>query len=35
VRSGVHRIKCWFSVSRQEQRRRFKGREAHPLKQWK
>jgi polyphosphate kinase 2 len=35
VRSGVHLIKFWFSVSRKEQRRRFKEREAHPLKQWK
>ena len=35
ARSGVHLIKFWFSVSRQEQRRRFKEREAHPLKQWK
>lgn len=35
VRSGVHLIKFWFSVSRQEQRRRFKEREVHPLKQWK
>jgi polyphosphate kinase 2 len=35
VHSGVHLIKFWFSVSRQEQRRRFKEREAHPLKQWK
>jgi polyphosphate kinase 2 len=35
VRSGVHVIKFWFSVSRQEQRRRFKEREGHPLKQWK
>ena len=35
VRSGVHLVKFWFSVSRQEQRRRFKEREAHPLKQWK
>ncbi|MDM7943002.1 MAG: polyphosphate kinase 2 [Hydrogenophaga sp.] len=35
VRSGVHLIKFWFSVSRQEQRRRFKERKAHPLKQWK
>lgn len=35
VRSGVHLIKFWFSVSRQEQRRRFREREAHPLKQWK
>ncbi len=35
VRSGVHLIKFWFSVSRQEQRRRFKERQVHPLKQWK
>ena len=35
VRSGVHLIKFWFSVSRDEQRRRFKERESHPLKQWK
>jgi polyphosphate kinase 2 len=35
VRSGVHLIKFWFSVSRAEQRRRFREREAHPLKQWK
>jgi len=35
VRSGVRLFKFWFSVSRAEQRRRFKEREAHPLKQWK
>ena len=35
VRSGVHIFKFWFSVSREEQRRRFKERRAHPLKQWK
>lgn len=35
VQSGVHLIKFWFSVSRKEQRRRFKERELHPLKQWK
>lgn len=35
VRSGIHLIKFWFSVSRNEQRRRFKERERHPLKQWK
>jgi polyphosphate kinase 2 len=35
VRSGIHLIKFWFSVSRDEQHRRFKEREAHPLKQWK
>ncbi|WP_250516759.1 polyphosphate kinase 2 [Caballeronia sp. INDeC2] len=32
---GTHVIKLWFSVSRAEQRRRFKEREVHPLKQWK
>jgi polyphosphate kinase 2 len=35
VRSGVHLFKFWFSVSQAEQRRRFKERRAHPLKQWK
>jgi polyphosphate kinase 2 len=35
VRSGIHLIKFWFSVSREEQRRRFKERKNHPLKQWK
>jgi len=35
VHSGIHLIKYWFSVSRDEQRRRFREREAHPLKQWK
>ncbi len=35
VRSGVHLFKFWFSVSRAEQRRRFKERKLHPLKQWK
>jgi polyphosphate kinase 2 len=35
VRSGAHLIKFWFSVSREEQRRRFDERERHPLKQWK
>ncbi|MBL8982457.1 MAG: polyphosphate kinase 2 [Gemmatimonadetes bacterium] len=35
VRSGIHLIKYWFSVSRKEQRRRFKERQAHPLKHWK
>ena len=35
VRSGVRVFKFWFSVSRAEQRRRFKERRAHPLKQWK
>lgn len=35
TRCGIHVIKFWFSVSREEQRRRFKEREMHPLKQWK
>jgi polyphosphate kinase 2 len=35
VRSGVYLFKFWFSVSRGEQRRRFKERKVHPLKQWK
>ena len=35
VRSGIHLIKFWFSVSRGEQRRRFRERQAHPLKHWK
>lgn len=35
IRSGIIVIKFWFSVSQEEQRRRFKEREAHPLKQWK
>jgi len=35
VRSGLHLIKFWFSVSSEEQSRRFKERENHPLKHWK
>ena len=35
ARNNIHLIKFWFSVSREEQRRRFKERELHPLKQWK
>ena len=35
VRTGITLIKFWFSVSREEQKRRFKDRETHPLKQWK
>lgn len=35
VRSGIHVIKFWFSVTKQEQKRRFKERSKHPLKQWK
>jgi polyphosphate kinase len=35
VHGGIHLIKFWFSVSQKEQRRRFRERRAHPLKQWK
>jgi polyphosphate kinase len=35
AQSGITIIKFWFSVSREEQHRRFKEREVHPLKQWK
>ncbi|MFV0606396.1 MAG: polyphosphate kinase 2 [Niabella sp.] len=35
VRSGIFLIKFWFSVSQDEQKRRFKARENSPLKQWK
>jgi polyphosphate kinase 2 len=35
VRSGIILFKFWFSVSQEEQRRRFKDRKTHPLKQWK
>ncbi len=35
VASGIHLVKFWFSVSQEEQRRRFLQRKVHPLKQWK
>jgi len=35
VRSGMRLYKYWFSVTREEQIRRFKARETDPLKQWK
>jgi polyphosphate kinase 2 len=35
VRSGVRLFKYWFSVTREEQARRFKARRKDPLKQWK
>ncbi len=35
VRSGIQLYKYWFSVTQDEQRRRFKSRETDPLKQWK
>ncbi|MEJ2178656.1 MAG: polyphosphate kinase 2, partial [Gammaproteobacteria bacterium] len=35
VRSGLLLYKYWFSVTRQEQRKRFESRGNDPLKQWK
>ena len=35
VRSGIRLFKYWFSVSREEQKRRFMARETDPLKRWK
>ena len=35
VESGVHLVKLWFSVSRDEQRTRFMIRVIDPLRQWK
>ncbi len=35
VNSGLIVFKYWFSVSREEQFRRFKSRQKDPLKQWK
>jgi polyphosphate kinase 2 len=35
VNSGVRLFKYWFSVTRDEQVRRFRSRETDPLKQWK
>ena len=35
VRSGIRFFKLWFSVSRNEQFRRFQSRKHDPLKQWK
>lgn len=32
---GIVIIKFWFSISKEEQLRRFKSRKANPLKQWK
>ncbi|MCV6547553.1 MAG: polyphosphate kinase 2 [Cohaesibacter sp.] len=34
-RSGVRLFKYWYSVTQEEQRRRFASRELDPLKQWK
>jgi polyphosphate kinase 2 len=35
VRSGIHLVKFWFSVSQKEQRLRFEQRMTDPLKHWK
>ena len=35
VRSGIRLFKYWFSVTRQEQKRRFEDREQDVLKRWK
>jgi polyphosphate kinase 2 len=35
VNSGIRLFKYWFSVSQEEQRRRFDARRTDPLKQWK
>lgn len=35
VRSGIRLFKFWFSVTHEEQDRRFKARTGDPLKQWK
>lgn len=35
VRSGILLYKYWFSVTQDEQHRRFRSREREPLKQWK
>ncbi|MBD3664665.1 polyphosphate kinase 2 [Sulfitobacter sp. TSTF-M16] len=35
VRSGIRLFKYWFSVTQEEQKRRFASRETDPLKRWK
>jgi polyphosphate kinase 2 len=35
VRSGILLFKYWFSVTQDEQRKRFQSRKSDPLKQWK
>ncbi len=35
VRSGIRLFKFWYSVTQEEQLRRFKSRKNDPLKQWK
>ena len=35
VRSGIHLVKYWFSVSDEEQEKRFQERMHNPIKRWK
>lgn len=35
VNSGIHLVKFWFSVGREEQLSRFANRETDPVRQWK
>jgi polyphosphate kinase 2 len=35
IRSGIHLIKYWFSVSDDEQEKRFRERMRNPIKRWK
>jgi polyphosphate kinase 2 len=35
VRSGIHLVKYWFSVSDEEQERRFQARVNDPMRRWK
>ncbi|WP_393056282.1 polyphosphate kinase 2 [Streptomyces sp. LN549] len=35
ARDGIHLVKFWFSVSRNEQRNRFMSRQTDPVRQWK
>jgi polyphosphate kinase 2 len=35
VRSGIHLVKLWFSVSQSEQRSRFMVRQLDPVRRWK
>ncbi|MEW2179938.1 polyphosphate kinase 2 [Streptomyces sp. NPDC005406] len=35
ARDGIHLVKFWFSVSRDEQRNRFMSRQTDPVRQWK
>lgn len=32
---GIHIVKFWFSISKEEQEKRFESRRKNPLKQWK